>query len=87
MQYPFLCFLHIIGIDGLGGADRVRHRFRGDDAMGSFFQVYKSFGLFWVREYDFHNAESEVILHGPFMDVRDAYAECGKPTNWRVAFS
>jgi hypothetical protein len=53
------------------------------------FEIHKSLGLFWVREYDFHDmdGEKEIITHGPFMDARDAWIECDKPENWRVMFN
>ena len=56
--------------------------------MEAVFEITKSLGLFWVREYDFYNSDggNEIILHGPFMDARDAYEQCDEPLNWRVAF-
>ena len=56
--------------------------------MEAVFEITKSLGLFWVREYDFYNSDAgnEIILHGPFMDARDAYEQCDEPLNWRVAF-
>ncbi|MFA6043635.1 MAG: hypothetical protein WC718_01510 [Phycisphaerales bacterium] len=50
----------------------------------SVFRYRHSLGLYWVtedcpREYD---GEHDVVEHGPFMDLLDAYAQCGKPDVW-----
>ncbi len=53
------------------------------------FAVRKSMGLIYATEYgpaDDCN-EREENAHGPFMDLADAYDQCGKPTVWIVEFS
>lgn len=51
------------------------------------YRVRRSLGLIWVTQEDFHGEPGDACEHGPFMDVSDAYIQCGKPENWRVEFN
>lgn len=53
------------------------------------FEVRKSMGLIYAIEYgpaDWGD-EREETEHGPFMDLADAYIQCGKPSVWVVGFA
>lgn len=53
------------------------------------FAVRKSLGLIWATEYGPADdcRDREEVEHGPFMDLQDAYEQCGKPTVWVVEFN
>lgn len=53
------------------------------------FEVRKSLGLIYATEYGpaEWGEEREEIEHGPFMDLADAYEQCGRPSVWVVGFA
>jgi hypothetical protein len=48
------------------------------------FRVRRSLGLVWVSE---HFPDEDVAEHGPFMDLPDAFEQCGRPSDWRVEYA
>ena len=62
--------------------------FNRDQFDAPVFRVRKSLGLIWVTE-DASIVEEEagdIVEHGPFMDVADAFDQCDRPKNWHVEF-
>lgn len=52
------------------------------------YRVRKSLGLIWVTQEapPLDGEPGDHVDHGPFMDVADAFEQCGRPANWRVEF-
>lgn len=52
------------------------------------FRVRKSLGLIWVTQHaPPMDDDQETEEHGPFMDLADAYEQCGRPEQWIVEFN